>query len=75
MYVTLYGYNFEYATFNLKSPINVNIVVSGVNYPEIYCSKESYLPDSIPYKVYYTPQQGILRYDYHDGRHYDRISK
>jgi hypothetical protein len=75
MYIMLYGYDFEYATFAIKHPIVNNVVISGVNYPEIYCSKESYLPDSVPNKVYYTPQQGILRYDYHDGRHFERISK
>jgi len=73
--INAYGYYFDGARINQTYNIRKNIKINGITYPDIYIVSRDYLSDTIPKIIYFTFQQGILRYDYPDGRHYDRISK
>ena len=52
--------------------------IQGKIYPSVYLDySDSYsnVPDSLPNRVYYTCQNGIIRYEYKDGRVYNLVSK
>ena len=52
----------------------ITYTIQGVTYPSVYFS-QSITPDSIPNKVYFTCPNGIIRYEYKDGRVYNLLSK
>jgi len=52
-----------------------NVNIHGVIYPTVYVLHEDYMPDTIPNTVYFTFKNGIIRYDYKDGRKYELIKK
>jgi len=58
-------------TDNIKN----NVSIHGVIYPTVYVLQGYDFPDSIPQKVYYTFKNGIIRYDYKDGRKYELMNK
>ncbi|MFZ4402292.1 MAG: hypothetical protein ACOYO1_19835 [Bacteroidales bacterium] len=61
-------------TYNSKKN---NLTLQGVKYPTVdVLHINTYLfLDSIPNVVYYTYTNGIIRYEYKDGRVYDLVSK
>jgi len=59
--------------FSSQKPINIDL--NGVNFESVFIMKGAYFPDSIPNKVYYSNQYGIIRYDFSDGRCYELNSK
>ena len=75
----------EYAAFSIifsKSNFNtslktINFNLHGLIYPNVYVVNDiAILPsDTIPKKVYFTCQNGIIRYEYKDGRVYNLVSK
>ena len=67
--------------YYINSPIgydNVTNILSytiqKVTYPSVYLS-QNVTPDTIPNKVYFTCQNGVIRYEYKDGRVYNLVSK
>ena len=52
-----------------------NVNVRGVIYPRVFVLHEDYMPDTIPNTVYFTYKNGIIRYDYKDGRKYELMNK
>jgi len=52
-----------------------NVNIRGVIYPTVFVLHEDYMPDSIPNTVYFTYKNGIIRYDYKDGRKYELMNK
>ena len=52
-----------------------NVNIHGVIYPTVYVLHEDYMPDTIPNTVYFTFKNGIIRYDYKDGRKYELMKK
>jgi len=61
--------NFMYDYNNMTS----NLKMNGVTYSNVYTT---YLTnDTIPNKLYFTYKNGIIRYEYKDGRVYNLVSK
>ena len=55
-----------------------NFTLNGVLYATVYKGYyryEDYNVDTVPNLVYYTYKQGIIRYEYKDGRVYNLVSK
>ena len=55
----------------------MNLNIGGVTYStvHIYHDYNNLYPDTIPNSVYYTFSNGIIRYEYKDGRVYNLVSK
>ena len=74
-----------YASFSLlfsESDFNTSIKsisykVNGVTYPSVYIVNDNVVlqSDTIPKTVYFTYPNGIIRYEYKDGRVYNLLSK
>jgi len=65
------GYSYNRDANSLQS----NVSIRGIIYPSVYVMKSSYSsPDTLPNAIYYTYKYGIVRYDYADGRKYERIN-
>lgn len=73
VHVPVISINNQYFTNN-TAIIKNNLSIHGVIYPKVYVFREFGFPDSIPGTIYYTFQQGILRYDYSKTRHYEIIN-
>lgn len=61
---TLYGY-----TLN-----TISYPIQGITYSSVYVAFND-TPDTIPNKVYFTCQNGVIRYQYKDGRVYNLVNK
>ena len=64
-------YNYSWETVNdFKS----NFTIHGITYPNV-CIRHNNSIESIPNTIYYTYPDGIIRYEYKDGRVYNLVSK
>jgi hypothetical protein len=63
-YMESYGYQKEIS----------NLSLHGVTYQNLYIL-QNVTPDTIPNKLFYTYKNGIIRYEYKDGRVYNLLSK
>jgi len=64
--------------YNLSYNQVFSYSIQGKTYPSVYVAYSgpySDIPDSMPNKVYFTCQYGIIRYEYKDGRVYNLVSK
>ena len=60
----------------VKSMETINYTINGIEYINVYVAYDnSNLNSDIPNKVYFTFQNGIIRYEYKDGRVYNLVSK
>ena len=59
------------------SPKEKNITLNNILYPELYVLDNVYNEtlDTVPLRTYYTLKNGIIRYEYKDGRVYNLVSK
>ena len=66
----------DYRTQSVKDIID-NFTVKGVRYSNVYIGhyNNTNNVDTIPNLVYYTYPNGIIRYEYKDGRVYNLVSK
>jgi hypothetical protein len=57
--------------------IKTNFILNGITYPKVYVDSvySDKFPDTIPNTAYFTYQNGIIRYEYKDGRVYNLVSK
>ena len=63
------AYDFSFKT--------VDFTIKEITYTNVYIANNftALSSDSIPNKVYFTCQNGIIRYEYKDGRVYNLVSK
>ncbi|MEI6555747.1 MAG: hypothetical protein WCL70_09175 [Paludibacter sp.] len=56
---------------------SISYKVNGVTYPSVYVVNDNAVlqSDTIPKTVYFTYPNGIIRYEYKDGRVYNLVSK
>ncbi|MEI8272127.1 MAG: hypothetical protein WCG08_05855 [Paludibacter sp.] len=76
-YNNIYNILFENESRRLVLYELINSTINGKTYPSVkllYVNIDT-LPDTIPNKVYYTFANGIIRYEYKDGRVYNLLSK
>ena len=66
----LYCYNVLYGF----SPNTISYSILSKTYPYVYVADNN-SPDTIPNKVYFTCQNGVIRYEYKEGRVYNLVSK
>ena len=68
-----------YSKATFVSTTKTNFTLHGVTYPIVFVLHDydyyNLYPDSIPNTVYYTYPNGIIRYEYKDGRVYQLVSK
>ncbi len=68
----IFGYNY-YSVGVLALKIKTNFTLNGITYPTVYITNLP--PDATPNTVYFTYKNGIIRYEYKDGRVYNLVSK
>ena len=74
---TVGGYDFFLNSSNVLYDFSLNSIsypIKGFTYQSVYLAYKN-TPDTIPNKVYFTCQKGIIRYEYKDGRVYNLVSK
>jgi len=73
--------NFQIENYFLNSKFvyskRINLNIHGVTYSTVHIFHDynSLYPDTIPNTLYYTFTNGIIRYEYKDGRVYNLLSK
>jgi len=82
IYIGPSGTGGEFSIFTLQSQSVFSsytnyFIINGITYPNVYVIRDNRLApsDTIPNKVYFTYTNGIIRYEYTDGRVYELISK
>ena len=76
-YNNIYNILFENESRRLDLYELTNFTINGKTYPSVKLLNVNIdpLPDTIPNKIYYTFANGIIRYEYKDGRVYNLVSK